>query len=132
MDNFYTILLYIGALLLIGLFKSISKAGKKKPVAAISHTFLPVEEEKEEHSFDYDSIFDFLQENSILTKNEVKSQKNKKPPSPLPVQNEQDRAIKKALEAPVIVAEKEPSFVFGNFDLPAAIVYSEILKRPDY
>ena len=132
MDNFYTILLYIGALLLIGLVKSISGAGKKKLAAVNQRSFSAVEEEKKEDSFDYDSIFDFLQENPVFPKTEAKPSKIKKPAQGLSVQNEGDRAIKRDADTAVSPTEKEGSFILGEFDLPAAIVYSEILKRPDY
>jgi len=132
MDNFYTILLYVGALLLIGLIKSISGAGKKKPAVAVPRSFSALEEEKQEEIFDYDSIFGFLQENSVSPKIETKISKNKKPSAVLSAQNERDRAMKKSVDTPVPPVEREGSFVFGEFDLPAAIVYSEILKRPNY
>jgi hypothetical protein len=130
MDNFYTILLYIGALLLIGLVKSISKAGKKKPAA--NRIFSAVEEKKEDVSADFKSIFDFLQDNPVLPKVEAKPPKIKKQLPALPIQNEADRVIKREAKGHVILAEKEDAFIFGDFDLPAAIVYSEILKRPNY
>ena len=131
MDNFYTILLYIGALLLIGLIKSISGAGKKK-TAAINHSFSPIEEKKEDGPYDFNTIFDFLQETPVLPKNEAKPQKIKTSPPPLHVQNERDRAMKKGSDIADSFDEKEEPFIFGKFDLPAAIVYSEILKRPNY
>jgi hypothetical protein len=131
MDNFYTILLYVGALLLIGLVKSISGAGKKKP-AAVNRTFSAVEEKKEEVSYDFNSMLGFLQESSVLTKIEKKPQKIKKQLPVIPIQNEEDRTIKKDSETPATLVEKETSFIFEDFNLPAAIVYSEILKRPDY
>jgi len=131
MDNFYTILLYIGAILLIGLFKSISKSRKKKP-AAVNRTFSPIEEKKEDVPFDFNSVFGFLQENPVLPKTEAKPHKNRTPLSAVPVQNEQDRTMKRGSEMAISPPEKEGSFIFGEFDLPAAIVYSEILKRPNY
>jgi hypothetical protein len=132
MDNFYTILLYVGALLLIGLVKSISGAGKKKPAVATNRSFSTVEEEKTEASFDFNSMLDFLQENPVLPKTETKPPKIKKPLPVLPIQNEEDRVIMKSADMSVTLAEKEASFIFGDFDLPAAVVYSEILKRPNY
>jgi len=132
MDNFYTILLYIGALLLIGLVKSISGAGKKKLAVVNQRAFSAVEEEKKEDSFDYDSIFDFLQENPVFPKTEAKPSKIKKSSPVLSVQNEGDRTLKRGYDTTVSPAEKEEPFIFGEFDLPAAIVYSEILKRPNY
>jgi len=131
MDSFLTILLYIGALVLIGLVKSISKAGKKKPAVA-NRTFSAVEEKKEEESFDVNSFFNFLQEAPVLPKTEERPRKNKKLSPVLSVQNEAYKPIKKVEDTPVAHAEKEESFIFGNFNLPAAIVYSEVLKRPDY
>ena len=131
MDNFRTILLYIGALVLIGLVKSIGKAGKKKSVAT-NHPFSAVEETKKEENFDFDTMFNFLQDNPVSPKIEAKPKKNKKLSPVVVVQNEEDRYIKQASDTPVALAEKEESFIFGNFDLPAAIVYSEVLKRPDY
>ena len=130
MDNFYTILLYIGALLLIGLVKSINKASKKK--STVNHFFSPVADKKEDVSTDFSSIFDFLQENPILPKIETKPTKTKKPFTVLSVQSEEDRTIKKGAEQHTILSEKEETFIFGDFDLPAAIIYSEILKRPNY
>jgi hypothetical protein len=132
MDSFYTILLYVGALLLIGLVKSISRAGKKKPAVVANRSFSAVEEEKEEVPYDFNSMLGFLQESPVLAKTEVKPPKIKKQLSVLSVQNEEDRAMKKRTDTPVTFAEKETSFVFGDFDLPTAIVYSEILKKPDY
>ena len=131
MDNFYTILLYIGAFLLVGLIKSISKAGKKKP-AVVNNSFSAVEEEKRETPYDFDAIFNFLQENPVLPKNETKPRKQKKPSPAVTVQNEEVMIVKKGSDAPVTFAEKEDSFLFDDFDLPTAIVYSEILKRPNY
>jgi hypothetical protein len=130
MDNFYTILLYVGALLLIGLVKSISRAGKKKP--ATQHFFSTAEEKNEEVPADFNSVFDFLQSNPILPKIETKPPKRTKPIPVLSVQNEEDKAGKKAFEPHITLAEKEGTFIFEGFDLPTAIVYSEILKRPDY
>jgi len=131
MDSFYTILLYIGALVLIGLVKSISRAGKKKPVAP-NRTFFAVEEKKEEEFFDVNTIFNFSQVEPVLPKTEAKPKKSKEPSPLLSIQNEAHKPLKKALDTHVALAEKEESFIFGKFDLPAAIVYSEILKRPDY
>jgi hypothetical protein len=131
MDNFYTILLYVGALLLIGLVRSIGKAGKKKP-ATVNRSFSAVEEKKEEVSFDFHSIFDFVQETPVLPKTEAKPPKIKKSLPAVYVQNEEDIAIKRGSELSITLDEKEESFIFGDFNLPAAIVYSEILKRPNY
>jgi hypothetical protein len=132
MDNFYTILLYVGALLLIGLVKSISRAGKKNPAPVANRSFSTVEEEKTEVPYDFNSMLDFLQENPVLPKTEVKPPKIKKPPPVLPIQDEEDRVIKKSAEMSTKIDKKETSFIFGDFDLPAAVVYSEILKRPNY
>ena len=131
MDSFLTILLYIGALVLIGLVKSISKAGKRRPVA-INRTFSVVEETKEEEKLDFNSIFNFLQDEPVLPKNEGKPKKTKRLSPALSVQNEAYKPIKRVEDALVAHAEKEESFIFGDFNLPAAIVYSEVLKRPDY
>jgi len=131
MDNFYTILLYIGALVLIGLVKSINKAGKRKSVAT-NRTFSVVEETKAEENAGFNSIFNFLQEEPVLPKIEEKPRKNRAPSSALSVQNEAYKPIKKSSDTSVARAEKEETFILGTFDLPAAIVYSEILKRPDY
>ena len=131
MDNFYTILLYVGALLLIGLVKSIGKAGKKKQALA-NRPFYAVEEKKEEDSVDFNSIFSFLQESSVLPKNETIPPKTKQQPPVIPLYNEGDRSTKDIVEKPVISVKKEGTFVLDDFDLPTAIVYSEILKRPDY
>jgi len=131
MDNFYTILLYIGAFLLIGLIKSINKAGKKKP-AAVNNSFSDVEEKKKEAPYDFDAIFNFLQENPVSPKTEAKPRKQKKSLPAVTVQNEAVMAVEKGSDVPVTFAEKEETFVFEDFDLPTAIVYSEILKRPNY
>ena len=131
MDSFYTILLYIGALVLIGLVKSISKAGKKRPVAT-NRTFSAFEEAKEEENADFNSIFNFLQEEPVLPKIEKKPKKNRALSPALSVQNEAYKPIKTSSDTSATRAEKEETFIFGKFDLPAAIVYSEILKKPDY
>ena len=131
MDGILTILLYVGALVLIGLIKSISKAGKKKPIPVIS-AFSTVEEEKEDDIFNSRSFFDFLQENPVPPPIEIKPKKNKEPQPFLNPQNEGGRSTKTPLNTHITSAEKEESFIFGEFNLPAAIVYSEILKRPDY
>ena len=131
MDNFYTILLYIGAFLLVGLIKSISKAGKKKP-AVVNNSFSAVEEEKKEPPYDFESIFNFLQETPVLPKTETKPRKTKKPIPAVTVQNEEVITMEKRSDLPITFAEEEKPFVFGDFDLPTAIVYSEILKRPNY
>ena len=132
MDSFYTILLYIGAIVLIGLVKSISKAGKKKPAVVNQHTFSAVEEKKDEEFVDINSFLNFLQENSISPKIDAKPKKSRKPLLVVPVQNEQNMPIETSSDSPIFRSEKDKSFIFGEFDLPAAIVYSEILKRPNY
>jgi len=130
MDGIFTILLYVGALVLIGLVKSISKSGKKKP--NISPIFSAVEEEKTEDFFNPRTIFDFLQENSSPPPIEKEHLKTKSIDPFLNPQNEGGRSTKVNPDSPISLAEKESSFIFGDFNLPAAIVYSEILKRPDY
>jgi len=131
MDNFYTILLYIGAILLVGLIRSINKAGKKKS-AANNRTFFVAEEEKKDEIFDFNSIFNFLPENPVLPKIEEKPRIFRRYSPVLPIQNEEDNSIKRDADTPVVPAEKEESFILGDFDLPAAIIYSEILQRPNY
>ena len=132
MDNFYTILLYVGVLLLVGLVKSISKTGKKKPVVVANRSFSAVEEKKEETSFDFNSMLSFLQESPVLPKIETIPPKTNKQLPAIPLYNEGDRSTKDIVEKPVISVKKEGTFVLDDFDLPTAIVYSEILKRPDY
>jgi len=130
MDGILTILLYVGALVLIGLVKSISKAGKKKsPVVPV---FSADEEEKEEYFFNSRSIFDYLQENPVPSPIETQPTKTNEPQPFLSTQNEGGRSTKTIPDTHVAAAEKRGGFIFGEFNLPAAIVYSEILKRPDY
>jgi hypothetical protein len=131
MDSIFTILLYVGALVLIGLVKSIGKAGKKKSAMA-TPMFSVVEEEKREESFDFNSIFNFLQENPVSPQNEVKPRKIKEAKSIVSAHSERDMLVKKSSDTHIALAERDDFFIFGDFNLPAAIVYSEILKRPDY
>ena len=131
MDNFFTILLYVGALILIGLIKSISKAGKKKPIAT-NHISAAIKEEKQADGFDIDFPFDFLQENPTLQKAEAKQKKITAPLPVVSIQNEENKPIKKTSDTLVSPTEREELFIFGDFNLPTAIVYSEILKKRDY
>jgi hypothetical protein len=130
MDTILTILLYAGGLLLIALFKSISKSGKK-------------------HTDKVPSVFGnmqnrvqtvpFMQKNPLVIKSE--QEKRLRDSNVLnatrtiiqeDIPNTENHSINLDYSSNIDASEREETFILGTFDARAAIIYSEIFKRPDY
>lgn len=127
-SNIITILVYIGILLLVGVAKSIGRAGKNKnkPAAQPEVRRLLTPEQDAPPQFSSQQ-----RDNSVVNRAE-KSAGNI---NAVAERNMMAGDFYKEINAPANAPSHEggeKEFVLEEFDLRSAIIYSEIFRRPDY
>lgn len=126
MDSLITILIYVGAFILIAVAKSIGGSAKKKGRPGHSHSEyagatdatgddLPYQKETDDYARylqNIDTAMPHIEADYLF--------------------EEGERVFLAGTEEKGRYPEEETGFILDDFDLKSAIIYSEILKRPDY
>lgn len=126
MDSLVTILIYVGAFILISVAKSISSSAKKKEGQRAHQTRYSEEEYLPEQDSQFESGDDGYAQ--FLRKMDIGMPYGKSDE----LFEEGQRVFLSGEEEKSSYSEDETEFILGDFDLKSAIVYSEILKRSDY
>lgn len=126
MDSFVTILIYVGAFVLISVAKSISGSAKKKERQNVPQTIYSEDDYHSEQDFSYkkeaDDYAQYLQKiDTSMPHIEADY-----------LFEEGERVFRSEVEEKNYYSEDEAEFILDDFDLKSAIIYSAILNRPDY
>ncbi|MDR0363789.1 MAG: hypothetical protein LBH92_02030 [Bacteroidales bacterium] len=124
MDSFFTILIYVGVFILIALAKSIGGAKKKNRA-------IPEKEYAEVDDTNYQKDYEMEQaRNRHLSSQKISNAFfHFAPITPLETK-EQKVPVDNVVEEELY--EEQEASILDDFDLKSAVVYSEILNRPDY